>query len=253
MYATARRPEELGALEDAGCVALRLDVTDEPSMSAAVERVEADHGAVGVLVNNAGYSQSGALETLPLERVRRQFETNVFGLLRLTQLVLPGMRRRGRGTVVNVSSMGGRLTWPGAGAYHASKYAVEALSDTLRFEVAGFGVDVVVVEPGLVRTSFDDAVSEAMPQTGADDPYGSFNAEVERVTREAYEGAFGRLVGGEADDVARVIERALAADRPRTRYPVTPSARLFMWLRRLLPDRLWDAVSAASFPRPGRE
>ena len=109
-------------------------------MRAAVGAVEAEHGAVGALVNNAGYSQSGALETLPMERLRAQFETNVFGLVRMCQLVLPEMRAAGRGRIVNVSSMGGKLVFPGGGAYHATKYAVEALSDALRFEVRGFGI-----------------------------------------------------------------------------------------------------------------
>src|SRR5918995_2140526 len=154
VYATARNVEKIAPLGESGCRLLALDVTDEESMRAAVEEVERAEGAVGALVNNAGYSQSGAVETVPLDDVRRQFDTNVFGLLRMCQLVLPGMRREGRGRIVNVSSMGGKLTFPGGGVYHATKYAVEALSDAMRFEVAGFGVDVVVIEPGLIRTSF---------------------------------------------------------------------------------------------------
>ncbi len=252
VYATARRPEELAELEAAGCVTLALDVTDEASMEAAVARVEADHGAVGVLVNNAGYSQSGALETLDMDRVRRQFETNVFGLLRLTQMVLPGMRGQGWGRIVNVSSMGGRLTWPGGGAYHATKHALEALSDALRFEVSGFGVDVVVIQPGIIRTRFADTVADAMPEPDPDDPYAAFNAAVKRLTAAAYRGAVARFAGGDGHDVARVIERAVEARRPKTRYPVTLSARLLMGLRRLLPDRLWDRLAALNgFPRPG--
>src|SRR5579884_2748224 len=141
VYATARRPETLADLRERGCETLSLDVTDEASMQAAVEAVSEREGAVGVLVNNAGYSQSGALETVQLDQIRRQFETNVFGLLRMCQLVLPGMRRQRWGKIVNISSMGGRLTFPGGGVYHATKYAVEALSDALRFEVRGFGVD----------------------------------------------------------------------------------------------------------------
>src|SRR5438067_10718829 len=137
VYGTARRPETIGDLASLGCRTLALDVTDEASVRAAVAAIEAAEGAVGVLVNNAGYSQSGALETVPPERIRRQFDTNVFGLLRLVQLVLPGMRRQQWGRIVNLSSMGGRLTLPGAGAYHASKYAVEALSAALRFDVGG--------------------------------------------------------------------------------------------------------------------
>src|SRR3954466_2002141 len=139
VYATARRPESIADLESAGCKTLACDVTNEESMQAAVRAVEESEGAVGVLINNAGYSQSGAVESVPMDQVRRQFETNVFGLLRMTQLVLPGMRRQRWGRVVNLSSMGGRLTFPGGGIYHASKHAVEALGDALRFEVRGFG------------------------------------------------------------------------------------------------------------------
>ena len=148
VYATARRPESIADLKDAGCRTLALDVTDEQSMRAAVDAVEQAEGAVGVLINNAGYSQGGAIETVPLDAVRRQFETNVFGLIALTQLVLPAMRGQHWGKIVNIGSMGGRLTFPGGGLYHATKYAVEAISDALRFEVRGFGVDVILIEPG---------------------------------------------------------------------------------------------------------
>lgn len=249
VVATARRVESLAELEAAGCETLALDVTDESSRQAAVREVEARHGAVGVLVNNAGYSQSGALETLPLDLLRAQFETNVVGLLRMCQLVLPAMRARRRGVIVNVSSMGGRLSFPGAGAYHASKYAVEALSDVLRFEVARAGVDVVLIEPGLIRTGFAATVVEGMPPTGGD--YASFNAAVAETTRRAYERGLLARLGGSPEDVAEVIARAVAAKRPRTRYPVTPSARLLIGLRRALPDRLWDRVVSGSYPQPG--
>ena len=134
VYATARRVEALAEAKRVGCEILRLDVTSETSMSTAIADIEAREGSIGALINNAGYSQPGALETLSVDAVRQQFETNVFGLLRLTQLVLPGMRRHGRGRIINISSMGGRLTFPGEGAYHASKYAVEALSDALKFK-----------------------------------------------------------------------------------------------------------------------
>src|ERR1044072_585698 len=139
VHATARRPESISDLEQKGCRTLALDVTDESSMQAAVSAVEQAEGAVGVLINNAGYSQSGAVEEVAMDQVRRQFETNVFGLLRMCQLVLPGMRGQGDGRIVNLSSMGGRLTFPGGGAYHAAKYAVGALHDGLRFAGAGVG------------------------------------------------------------------------------------------------------------------
>jgi NAD(P)-dependent dehydrogenase (short-subunit alcohol dehydrogenase family) len=252
VYATARRPESIADLAERGCHTLPLDVTDEGSMRDAVSAVEKDEGAIGVLVNNAGYSQSGAIEGVPMERVRAQFETNVFGLLRMCQLALPGMRRQGWGRIVNVSSMGGRLTFPGGGAYHATKHAVEALSDAMRYEVRGFGVDVVVIEPGLIKTKFGETAAGSIGDADeqADDPYAPFNAAVGAATEGAYEGPLSRLGGG-PETVARAIERAISARRPRTRYKVTPSARLILAQRRLFSDRAWDAFMRSQFPSPG--
>src|SRR5215207_7486471 len=253
VYASARRPDSIADLEDRGCRLLALDVTDDDSMRAAIEAVEAEQGAVGALVNNAGYSQSGAVESVPLDEVRRQFETNVFGLVRMCQLVLPAMRARRFGRIVNISSLGGTLTFPGGGVYHATKYAVEALSDALRFEVKGFGVDVVVVQPGLIRTGFADATSTAMAHNDAEGPYTSFNAAVEQTTHDAYEkGAVARL-GGEPEAVAKVIERAITAKSPKIRYRVTPSAHLLIRQRALMTDGMWDRLMDTQFPRPGAE
>ena len=252
VYATARNVEEIEPLGERGCRLLPLDVTDEDSMRNAVEEVERTEGAVGCLINNAGYSQSGAVEAVPMQQVRRQFETNVFGLVRMCQLVLPGMRRQGFGRIVNLSSMGGRLTFPGGGFYHASKYAVEAISDALRFEVRGFGVEVVVIEPGLIRTGFADAAVGSMGgEAAGNGPYAGFDAGVAKVTRDNYEkGPFARLGGGPAV-VAETIERAISAARPRARYTVTPSAKLLILARQILPDRAWDGLVGYFYPRPG--
>jgi NAD(P)-dependent dehydrogenase (short-subunit alcohol dehydrogenase family) len=253
VYASARRRESIADLESAGARLLELDVTDEDSMRAGVAAVESEHGAVGALVNNAGYSQSGAVETVPMELVRRQFETNLFGLLRLTQLVLPKMRERRSGRIINISSMGGRLVFPGGGIYHATKYAVEALSEALRFELHGFGIDVVVIEPGLIRTSFGEAAVGALEQAstaGDDGPYAEFNAAVAKATKETYEKGPLSKLGGPPDAVAKVIERALTARRPRLRYTVTASAKLALANRALLPDGAWQAVMRAQFPQP---
>ncbi len=252
VYATARRPESIVDLAEAGASTLALDVTDEASMRAAVETVEREQGAVGVLINNAGYSQSGAVETLPLETVRRQFETNVFGVIALTQLVLPGMRAQRWGKIVNVGSMGGRLTLPGGGAYHATKYALEALSDALRFELRGFGIDVILLEPGLITTDFGEAASAAMSdvsEEAGDGPYAHFNAAVGALTKGAYEGPMRRLGGG-PERVAKVIERAITRGRAPTRVTVTPSAKLMIGTRKLLSDRAWDAAMRSQYPAP---
>jgi NADP-dependent 3-hydroxy acid dehydrogenase YdfG len=248
VYATARRLDAIADLAASGCHTLALDVTDDESMRRAVAAVEDAEGAVGVLVNNAGYSQSGAVETLDLDDVRRQFETNVFGLIRMCQLVLPGMRRQRSGRIINLSSMGGKLTFPGGGAYHATKHAVEAISDALRFEVKGFGVDVVVIEPGLIKTQFAETARATVGES-RDGPYAKFNEAVAAATVDAYEGPLSRLGGG-PDAVAKTIEKAITAKRPRTRYPVTPSAWLFLGQRAVMSDRMWDAVTGTQFPHP---
>ena len=251
VYATARRIEAVRDLEQRGCRTLALDVTDEASMRAAVAAVEQAEGAVGALVNNAGYSQSGAIESVKLDDVRAQFETNVFGLIRMCQLVLPGMRRQRSGRIVNVGSMGGKLTFPGAAAYHATKYAVEAISDAMRFEVKSFGVRVVVIEPGFIKTDFAAAAVGALHSGTEDDgPYGTFNQTVAAKTVGAYERGPSALLGGGPETVAKAIERAITSRRPRARYPVTPSARVMIGQRALLPDRLWDAFLGTQFPHP---
>jgi NADP-dependent 3-hydroxy acid dehydrogenase YdfG len=250
VYATARRPESIADLLKKGCQTLALDVTDEASMQTAVQAVTEAEGAVGVLVNNAGYSQSGAVETVPIDQVRRQFETNVFGLIRMCQLVLPGMRQQRWGKLVNIGSMGGRVTFPGGGVYHATKYAVEAISDALRFEVRGFGVDVILVEPGLITTRFGEVASASVAEARDDGPYAEFNRKVAELTENAYKGPGVKLAGGGPDAVAKTIARALSADRPKARYPVTPSARPIITLRRLTPDRVWDLMMRAPFPTP---
>jgi NAD(P)-dependent dehydrogenase (short-subunit alcohol dehydrogenase family) len=252
VYATARRLGTIDDLAASGCRLLQLDVCDEHSMRAAVDAIVREHGAVGVLVNNAGYGQEGAVEDIPVDEVRRQFETNLFGLHRLTQLVLPGMREQGWGRVVNVSSMGGRLTFPGGGVYHASKHALEALSDALRYEVRSFGVDVIVVEPGLVKTRFGEtSVGSIHSVSGDASPYRDFNAGVAKVVGGAYEGAMARLAI-EPEAVARVIEKAIKVRRPRSRYVVPGFVRVLLLARGVLPDWMWDAALRLQFPVPSR-
>lgn len=250
VYATARKPEAMADLATKGCKTLALDVCDDASARAAVAAIERAEGAVGVLINNAGYGQEGAVEEVPLESVRRQFETNVIGLTRLIQLVLPGMRRQRWGKIVNISSVGGKLTFPGGGFYHATKHAVEALSDALRFEVRGFGIDVVVIEPGTIKTAFGDtAIASVATLGGVGSAYAAFNRAVAEKIREAYEGPLAALSAG-PEAVAATIQRAITAQRPRTRYPVTAAARVLLRLRKWLPDRIFDSVLRTQFPAP---
>lgn len=250
-YATARRPEALAALADAGCRVLRLDVTDPASIDTAIATVERETGGVDLLVNNAGTGPLGPVEEATDDMLARLFDTNVFGLVRVARAVLPGMRRRGGGRILNVSSMGGEFTTPYGGAYHASKHAVEALSDALRFEVAPFGIDVVVIQPGPVATTM--ATTALGELTAApDSPY--HGAVTRFVAHSQSQMAAGRGVL-QPDAVASVIVRAATSRRPRTRYKVGVVAHALPRLRRILSDRAWDGMwrrllpAAAPVPR----
>ena len=251
VVATARNPGTLSGLAGRGLRTLALDVTDESSMRAAVDAA----GPIDVLVNNAGYGLYGTVEQLPMAEIRRQFETNFFGLVRLTQLVLPGMRAAGGGRILNVSSMGGRATLPGGAFYHASKYAVEALSDALRMEVAQFGIDVVLIEPGPVRTPWNDVAAGSVASSttangnGSADPYAGFKDAVTAAFSTATDGPLARF-SSSADDIAKVITRAVTVRRPRTRYLINPVARTTVTLRRWLPDRAYDAVLRRQYHLP---
>lgn len=248
VYATARRVDSISDLADVGCHTLQLDVTDEASMREAVRRIEDVEGAVGVLVNNAGYGQSGALEEVAIEAARYQFEVNVFGAMALTQMVLPRMRDQRWGKVVNVGSMAGRLTLPGGGWYHATKHALESLSDALRFEVKGFGVDVVLIEPGMIATDFTTTTVGTINHS-PDSPYREFNTRLAAVSEHMHTGPK-RVIFGQPDSVAAAIEKALDSRRPRPRIPVTASAWLGLLYRRLLSDRAWDRLMRIQYPRP---
>jgi NAD(P)-dependent dehydrogenase (short-subunit alcohol dehydrogenase family) len=251
VHATARKLEAIEELGKRGCKLNELDVTDERSMEKAVAEVEKD-GPIGALVNNAGYSQSGAIETIPMDSVRRQFETNVFGLMRMCQLVLPGMRGASSGRIVNLSSMGGKLTFPGGGVYHATKHAVEALSDALRFEVKGFGIEVVVIEPGLIVTEFGETAAGSLGEVDEHGPYAEFNMEVAKATADAYTGGMARFGAG-PEAVAKTISKAITTRRPSTRYKVTPSARVVMGMRGVMTDRMWDRFVGTQFQSPKPE
>jgi len=251
VIATARRPETLADVIADGVSTLPLDVSDEDSRVGAVAAVKRSHGRIDVLVNNAGYGLQVPIEEASMADVRRQFETNVFGLVRLTQLVLPGMRAHSSGRIINISSMGGRFTFPGGGFYHASKHAVEAISDALRLEVAGFGVQVVLVEPGPVLTEFGATTVDTMRTGLSDDhgPYAPFKQQLGQRLASAYNGRRTSLASSPAR-VATVIVKAAAAPRPRARYVVGPVAHALLASRRVLPDRAFDALIRSQMPTP---
>lgn len=245
-FATARDPSTLDDLRALGCRTLALDVTDENVRRIAVETIEREFGAVGILVNNAGYGQYGPLEEISLGALRLQFETNVFGALRLSQLVLPAMRRAGRGRIVNVSSVAGRVSSIGGGAYHASKFAVEALTDALRPEVEPFGIDVVNVLPGPIATRFEATLLKTIPDTGSQSPYAYFKQRLaERMHNFLNPQKFGVMT---AETVARVVFKAATVRRPKTRYSVGFIAHLGPIGRALTPDRVVDVMTRRKVP-----
>jgi NAD(P)-dependent dehydrogenase (short-subunit alcohol dehydrogenase family) len=249
VYATARAAATIADLAGPRTTVLPLDVTDESSMERVVQDAVARHGGIAALVNNAGYALPGAVEDLRMADVRAEFETNVFGAIRLTQLVIPAMRAAGAGLIVNMSSMGGTLTFPGGGAYHASKYALEAFSDALRFELRGFGIDVLVIQPGLVRTSFGRAAHDRLHGAQLDGPNGAFNRAVALSNVAAYEDPLSGA--GTPEEVAAFVCGVMRHAQPRARYRVLKSAHTFMNLRRRLSDRAWDQMMGRFYPQPG--
>jgi NAD(P)-dependent dehydrogenase (short-subunit alcohol dehydrogenase family) len=236
VYAAARRTEKMEALARAGALVQPLDVTCEASIAALVSRIDADHGHLEVLVNNAGIGVYGSVEEVPMDEARRQFEVNLFGIARLTQLVLPAMRAAGSGTIVNVSSIGGRVYTPMGAWYHASKHALEGWSDCLRLEVAPFGIHVVVVEPGAIKTEFAEIAITPLLERSAGGPYAAFAGRMAAATRRAYLDK----KASPPDLIAGIIRKAVESKRPKTRYVAGYLGKPVIWARRLLGDRGFD-------------
>jgi NAD(P)-dependent dehydrogenase (short-subunit alcohol dehydrogenase family) len=247
VYGAARRVERMTALADAGVSVLKMDVTDETSMVDGVERIIAETGGIDVLVNNAGYGSYGALEDVPMSEAKYQFEVNVFGLARLTQLVLPHMRAQGTGYICNVSSVGGKIYEPLGAWYHATKFAVEGLSDSLRLELAPFGIRVVVIEPGAIATEWSGIAAEGLVKTSG----GSAYADQAHNGAAVLSMADGRLVSPPSV-IADAIAKAVQKRRPRTRYAVGAGAKPVLFLRRVLPDRAFDTVITRAFRTAGK-
>lgn len=246
VHGAARRTDRLADLETEGVHPLALDVTDEASLQAGVAAVLEHSGRIDVLVNNAGYGSYGAIEDVDPAEAQRQFDVNVFGAMRLTQLVLPHMRAQGGGTVVNISSMGGRFHTPLGGWYHATKFALEALSDALRVEVAPFGIDVVVIEPGGIATEWADIAADNLEETSGHGAYADQAAAVSQTLRRSTDRDSSPQV------VADAIARAVSAQRPRTRYAVGFGAKPLIAARRVLPDRAFDALVSRAMGLPRR-
>jgi short-subunit dehydrogenase len=246
VVASAPDAKDIRDLEEAGCRIAALDVTDGESCRKAIAEAEGAAGSIYALINNAGYGQYGPIEEIPLDAIRQQFETNVFGLIRLCQMVLPGMRRAGKGRIVNISSIAGEIKQPGSGIYHATKHAVEAIDGALRMEVESFGIDVIGILPGPVNTNFDDVAVASIPDTGPDSPYRIFKENLRKTTREMLKpGGTGVL---EPEDVAEKVVEAVTADRPSARYHVGTMSKAMSAVSGLVPDSVWDAAMKHQTP-----
>lgn len=247
VYGAARRADRLQKLADAGIKPLTVDVTDDGSMTSGIEQILADEGRIDVLVNGAGYGSYGAIEDIDIDEGRRQFEVNVFGAMRLVQLVLPTMRRQKSGTIVNITSMGGKIYTPLGGWYHATKFALEALSDCLRLEVRPFGIDVVVVEPGGIQTEWGAIAADHVEETSGHGPYA---AQAKAVAKSLRSEANANR-NSPPSVVADAIGRAVTAARPRTRYVIGYGAKPLISARNVLSDRQFDSLisRATGLPR----
>ncbi|TGD98685.1 oxidoreductase [Methylobacterium nonmethylotrophicum] len=238
VYAAARRVGRMDGLRRAGARLLELDLTDDASIVAAVAAIEEAGQGLSVLVNNAGYGSYGALEDVPLAEARRQFEVNLFGAARLIQLTLPMMRAARAGTIVNVTSVGGKVHEPFGAWYHATKFALEGLSDCLRMEVAPFGVRVVVIEPGAIKTEWGGIAHESLVERSGASDYAPWARRHAGMLARADQASF----GSPPEVVAGAIARAVAARRPRTRYAVGGGASVILAVRRVLSDRAFDRL-----------
>jgi NAD(P)-dependent dehydrogenase (short-subunit alcohol dehydrogenase family) len=238
-YAAARRLDRMANLEKLGAILMPLDLTDDGSIVQATQRIHTEQGRIDVLVNNAGYGSYGAVEDVPLDEARRQFEVNVFGLARLVQLLTPLMRQQRSGKILNVSSIGGKGWEPLGAWYHATKFAVEGLSDCLRMELKPFGIDVVVIEPGGIRTEWGKIALDTLQQASGHTAYAT-QAEEKRALFLAAAGS-----ASDPDVVAREIMRAVQAVRPKTRYAVGFFAKPSIFMSTFLPDRFNDWMMGA--------
>jgi NAD(P)-dependent dehydrogenase (short-subunit alcohol dehydrogenase family) len=238
VYAGARRVDRMKSLADAGARLLTLDVTDDDSMTAAVNTIIRETGRIDVLINNAGYGSYGALEDVPPEEARRQFDVNVFGMARLTQLVLPAMRAQRVGRIVNISSIGGRFGEPFGCWYHATKFAVEGLSDSLRMELHPLGIDVVVIQPGATHSEWAKIAQDSLIRYSGDGPYREAAVLHAKVMEVGHEGP----IPAQPSVVAKTIVRAVQSRKPKTRYVTGGFARTMLMMRRLLSDRAFDAT-----------
>ena len=247
VYAAARRVERMQPLTEAGIRPLAMDVTDDASIQAGVATIIEEQGRIDVLVNNAGYGSYGALEDVSMDEARAQMEVNVFGAARLTQLALPHMREQRSGTIVNVTSMGGKIYTPLGAWYHATKFALEAISDCLRMEVKPFGINVVVIEPGGIRTEWAEIAAEKVRAVSSTGPYApQGNAVAQTLVSESTQRR-----SSPPELIAKTISKAVTTRRPKTRYAVGYGAKPIIFMHDVLPDRAFDTLIRRATGVPG--
>jgi len=238
VYVAARRVEKMDDLRELGCIPLKMDVTQESDIVDALETIKAQHGGVDVLFNNAGFGLYGPMENISIDEARYQFEVNLFGLARVTQLVIPQMREKGWGRIINTSSMGGKVYTPLGAWYHATKHALEGWSDSLRLELEPFGIDVVILEPGAIKTEFGEVMSRDLMERTQNSPYAKMGKGLMEMQKKEYES------GGGSDPrvISDLVVKAIEASRPQTRYVAGKYARPMLFLRRWVSDRAFDRI-----------
>ncbi len=238
VYGAARRIDKMNDLKDVGAHLIQMDITDESSLKAGVDHILNTEKRIDVLINNAGYGSYGALEDVTLSEAKYQFEVNIFGLARLTQLIIPTMRQQKTGKIINISSIGGKFGEPHGAWYHATKYALEGLSDSLRMELKQFNIDVVIIEPGAIKTEWNKIARENLLKVSGNTAYKNLAAKHFKMFEKADTG----YLGSEPMVIANAIQKAIRAQKPKTRYAVGGGAKLILFLRRILSDRMFDRI-----------
>lgn len=235
VYGAARRIERMDDLKEAGAGIVQLDITDDESIVTVVNQVIDEHGRIDVLINNAGYGSFGSLEDTPIEEAGKQYQVNLFGLGRLTQLVLPHMRKQGTGKIINISSVGGKVATPFGGWYQSTKFALEGLSDSLRMDVGRFGIDVVVIEPGAIDSEWLSHAMDHLKKVSSE-PYRNAAEHLSRLMYKNYENA------SDPNVVANIIVKAIQVKKPKPRYAVGSASKMLLFLKKILPDRGMDRL-----------
>ncbi len=238
VYAAARRIDKMDDLKSLGAITVKMDITQDSDVQAVADQIKQDHGAVDVLINNAGFGMYGAMEDTTIDDARYQFEVNLFGLARLTQLLLPAMREKKSGTIINISSMGGKMYTPLGSWYHATKHALEGWSDCLRLELAQFGINVVVIEPGAILTEFGDVMTGPMLERSGSTAYGDLANKMANITKESYE----KGQGSPTSVITNLMLKAVRSPKPKTRYVGGQFAKPMMFIRKWFGDRIFDKV-----------